>query len=70
MTPQNRRAQVVELTDAGEADFHRLLARVQAFDRRLGTGFTEPELSTLRALLDRLVTNATHDERKGATHAD
>jgi hypothetical protein len=47
-----------------------LLARVQAFDRRLGAGFTDDELSTLRALLDRLVANATHDEVEGATHAD
>src|SRR5207344_1029000 len=68
--PQNRRAQVVELTDAGEADFRRLLSRVQAFDRRLSAGFTDDELSTLRALLDRLVANATHDEVEGATHAD
>jgi MarR family transcriptional regulator, transcriptional regulator for hemolysin len=69
--PQNRRAQVVELTDAGEADFRRLLSRVQAFDRKLGAGFTDDELSTLRALLDRLVANATqNDEVEGATHAD
>jgi len=69
--PHNRRAQVVELTDAGEADFRRLLSRVQAFDRKLGAGFTDDELSTLRALLDRLVANATqNDEVEGATHAD
>jgi MarR family transcriptional regulator for hemolysin len=57
--PQNRRAQVVELTEAGDAEFRGLLSRVQAFDRRLRAGFTDDELATLRNLLDRLVANAT-----------
>jgi MarR family transcriptional regulator for hemolysin len=60
--PQNRRAQVVELTEAGDAEFRTLLLRVQAFDRRLRAGFTDDELSTLHSLLDRLVANATRDE--------
>jgi MarR family transcriptional regulator for hemolysin len=68
--PQNRRAQVVELTAAGESDFRSLLARVQGFDRRLCAGFTEEELSTLRTLLDRLVANATRvEEPKGESNA-
>ncbi len=57
--PQDRRAQVVDLTDAGEREFRSLLGRVQAFDRRLRAGFTDEELSTLRILLERLVANAT-----------
>lgn len=57
--PRDRRAQVVELTEAGDVEFRTLLSRVQAFDRRLRAGFTDEELSTLRDLLDRLVANAT-----------
>jgi MarR family transcriptional regulator for hemolysin len=57
--PQDRRAQLVDLTDAGEREFRSLLGRVQAFDRTLRAGFTDEELSTLRTLLDRLVANAT-----------
>ncbi len=57
--PQDRRAQIVDLTDAGEREFRSLLGRVQAFDRTLRAGFTDEELSTLRTLLDRLVANAT-----------
>lgn len=57
--PRDRRAQVVALTPAGNDEFRSLLRRVQTFDRRLCAGFTDRELSTLRSLLERLVTNAT-----------
>jgi MarR family transcriptional regulator for hemolysin len=56
---ENRRTQVVELTEEGEALFARLLGVVVAFDRRLRDGFRADELTTLRALLERLRTNAT-----------
>jgi MarR family transcriptional regulator, transcriptional regulator for hemolysin len=66
--PENRRAQVVELTAAGEAEFFALLSRVHAFDHKLRAGFTDDELATFRALLDRLVANATQEEKEGADH--
>ncbi len=67
--PQNRRAQLVELTEAGETEFRTLLSRVQTFDRRLRAGFSDHELATLRSLLDRLVGNATEQaEMEGDTH--
>jgi MarR family transcriptional regulator, transcriptional regulator for hemolysin len=56
--PENRRAHLVELTDAGEREFRRLLRHVQAFDRRLRAGFSDEDLSTLRQLLARLAANA------------
>jgi MarR family transcriptional regulator for hemolysin len=52
--PANRRIQRVELTDAGDAAFARLLGRVVAFDQRLRAGLTDDELDTLRGLLARL----------------
>ncbi len=56
--PANRRVHRVELTDAGEATFARLLGAVIGFDDRLRRGFTESELTTLRDSLERLRTNA------------
>lgn len=53
----NRRAVQVELTDAGRAKHAELLQAVIAFNRRLRTGFTETEISELRALLARLEQN-------------
>lgn len=55
--PANRRVHVVELTEAGEAAFHRLRGVAQDYDTRLRAGFTDPELDTLRALLGRLQAN-------------
>jgi MarR family transcriptional regulator for hemolysin len=60
--PRNRRAHHVELTAAGEQSFRTLLARVQAFDRRLRAGFSNEELATLRRLLERLGNNAVRDD--------
>jgi MarR family transcriptional regulator for hemolysin len=56
---ENRRAQQVELTDAGRAEFGVMLGAVQVFDQRLRDGFTDDELTTLRSLLQRLADNAT-----------
>lgn len=57
-TPENRRSQVVELTDEGHRLFARLLDAVLRFDRRLCQGFRGEELDTLRGLLARLRANA------------
>jgi MarR family transcriptional regulator for hemolysin len=61
--PQDKRAQLVELTDEGRHRFGSLLATVQDFDRQLRTGFTDAELATLRELLGRLVENVRPSER-------
>jgi MarR family transcriptional regulator for hemolysin len=56
--PANRRAHLVELTEAGQAAFAGLLQTVIAFDARLRAGFSDEELTTLRDFLDRLRANA------------
>jgi MarR family transcriptional regulator, transcriptional regulator for hemolysin len=61
--PLNRRAHQVGLTAAGREEFRSLLVTVQAFDRRLRSGFTPEELETLRRLLRRLADNV---EMEGA----
>jgi MarR family transcriptional regulator for hemolysin len=55
--PTNRRVHVVELTDRGEALFHRLRAAALAFDERLRTGLTARQVATLGYLLDQLREN-------------
>ncbi|HWW53536.1 MAG TPA: MarR family winged helix-turn-helix transcriptional regulator [Acidimicrobiales bacterium] len=55
--PQNRRVQHVELTEAGDAAFHRFLQGVVAFDRRLRVGLTDAEIAALQELLGRLRLN-------------
>jgi MarR family transcriptional regulator for hemolysin len=58
----NRRIQVVELTEAGEAAFLRLREAATGFDSRLRDGFTAADLDTLGRLLARLAANvATED---------
>ena len=54
---EDRRVIRVELTDAGEAMFHRLRRVATAFDRRLASGFSPEELAQLRGLLERLEAN-------------
>jgi MarR family transcriptional regulator for hemolysin len=56
--PTNRRAQLVTLTDEGEAAFTRLLAVVVDFDRCLRAGVSERDVATLRRVLEHLVSNA------------
>jgi MarR family transcriptional regulator, transcriptional regulator for hemolysin len=53
----NRRIHVVQLTDAGEAAFTRLLGAAHGFDRRLRRGLTEADVAGLGDLLDRLAGN-------------
>lgn len=58
--PRNRRVHRVELTDAGEAAFQRLLATVIVFDQRLRAGFTKKEIAALNGLLSRLRANVAN----------
>ena len=53
----NRRVQVVELTEAGEAAFVRLRGTALAFDARLRAGLAEDDLATLSTLLGHLAAN-------------
>jgi MarR family transcriptional regulator for hemolysin len=55
--PANRRIHVVALTAAGEDAFVRLRDAAIEFDQRLRSGFTDPEVSRLADLLDRLSGN-------------
>jgi MarR family transcriptional regulator for hemolysin len=55
--PENRRVHRVELTDAGDAAFHRLLKAVVAFDRRLRAGISGEDAAVLSDLLGRLRLN-------------
>jgi MarR family transcriptional regulator for hemolysin len=57
--PQNRRVHLVDLTPAGQAWFHEMLATVVAFDARLRNGLSDDEVAAAHALLDRLQTNVT-----------
>jgi MarR family transcriptional regulator, transcriptional regulator for hemolysin len=56
--PANRRVHQVQLTEAGEATFQRLLGVVTAFDRQLRAGFTKKEIDTISSILYRLRSNA------------
>jgi MarR family transcriptional regulator for hemolysin len=56
--PGNRRMHVVELTEAGDALFHRLRKTAMSFDRRLRSGISEGDLADVSKLLDRLAQNA------------
>lgn len=57
--PDNRRVQLVALSQAGEEAFERMRKAVIAFDRRLRTGISDQELDALRGLLDRLRANTS-----------
>ncbi|HVQ93692.1 MAG TPA: MarR family transcriptional regulator [Mycobacteriales bacterium] len=52
--PDNRRVHDVQLSDRGEALFHRLAAAAVSHDRRLRAGLSDDDLATLDHLLDRL----------------
>jgi MarR family transcriptional regulator, transcriptional regulator for hemolysin len=56
--PDNRRVHLVELTEHGEAMFHRLRTAAVAFDRRLRTGIGDDELATFASVLGRMRRNA------------
>jgi len=55
--PANRRIQVVELTESGEAAFLRLQQAAIAFDARLRAGLADADLDNLSALLGKLAAN-------------
>ena len=55
--PHDRRAVIVELTEAGRAKHAEMLRAVQAFNRRLLAGLNEEEIHELRTLLGRLEQN-------------
>jgi MarR family transcriptional regulator for hemolysin len=57
--PANRRVHVVELTEKGEAAFHRMRGAAAAFDRRLRSGVSEEDVANLEDLLSRLERNVT-----------
>jgi MarR family transcriptional regulator, transcriptional regulator for hemolysin len=60
--PDNRRVQRVELTEAGDAAFHRLRRAASSFDQRLRSGLDEGEIQQLRELLAQLLSNVTGHE--------
>jgi MarR family transcriptional regulator for hemolysin len=55
--PTNRRVHVVELTEGGEALFHRLRAAAVGFDRQLRAGLGDDDVATFSRVLDRLHDN-------------
>jgi MarR family transcriptional regulator for hemolysin len=57
--PDNRRVQVVSLTPAGVAMFHRLRSAAAAHDKRIRSAFSDTELSQMRTLLTRLADHFT-----------
>jgi MarR family transcriptional regulator, transcriptional regulator for hemolysin len=57
--PANRRLHLVELTPQGDALFFRLRDAAMAFDERLRTGLSEPDVVRLEELLARLRDNVT-----------
>ncbi len=64
--PNNRRVHLVELTENGEAAFHRLRVVAVDHDRRLRAGLAEHELDQLRDVLTRMQANIT-DHAEPAT---
>ena len=62
--PRNRRLHVVELTPDGDVLFARLREVALAFDRRLRTGLSGPDVDQLEALLDRLRENISENVSK------
>jgi MarR family transcriptional regulator for hemolysin len=65
----NRRVQVVELTDAGEAAFLRLREAATAFDTRLRSGLADADLDQLDRLLGALAANVGDAEDGGSPRA-
>ena len=57
--PENRRLHLVELTPAGDALFARMRDAAAAFDERLRTGLSQPDVDRLDELLARLGDNAS-----------
>jgi len=57
-SPTDRRAAVVELTEAGRTMCHRLELVARQANQDMLTGLSDDEISTLRGLLSRLFDNA------------
>ena len=57
--PANRRVHLVELTESGDALFHRLKDAVAAFDQRLRHGISPSDIAKAEQLLDRLCGNVS-----------
>jgi MarR family transcriptional regulator, transcriptional regulator for hemolysin len=57
--PTNRRVHLVELTDHGEAMFHRLRRVAVNHDHRLRAGIADHELDLVRNVLARMLANVT-----------
>lgn len=57
--PANRRVHLVELTEQGEAAFHRLRQVAIAHDRKLREGLADHDLDLVRHVLGRMLSNAT-----------
>ena len=57
----NRRVQIVTVTESGEALFLRLRRAAGAFDGRLRAGLDDAEVADLRRLLGQLIENAPPD---------
>lgn len=55
--PENRRVHIVELTEAGEALFQRLVSVAREFDRRLRSGLAAEEVDAFTDVLGRLERN-------------
>jgi MarR family transcriptional regulator, transcriptional regulator for hemolysin len=55
--PDNRRAVLVELTDAGEEMFLKLAQAAMSFDKRLRKGLSEADADAFRKTLERLRAN-------------
>jgi MarR family transcriptional regulator for hemolysin len=64
--PENRRVQRVELTEAGDAAFHRLRRAATAFDARLRSGLDDDDVGRLRDFLTRLHANIAGEDRRAA----
>jgi len=60
----NRRIQLVELTPAGDAAFHRLREVAIAFDKRLRRGIAAGEVAALEDVLRRMSANVTPRGRR------
>ncbi|HLM64581.1 MAG TPA: MarR family transcriptional regulator [Acidimicrobiales bacterium] len=59
--PANRRVHLVELTDRGDALFHRLRAAAVAFDRQLRAGMTEHDVASIERHLAQLRQNVAEE---------
>lgn len=65
--PANRRVHLVELTENGDAAFHRLRDVAVAHDRRLRAGLDDHELDVVRHVLARMLANVTDSLEPAAT---